>query len=68
MARIDKYQYYSSERDIICVTLRGWIKSAATHFISYKVRASRTVYTDCKLLQKSIFSTVYTSTKPQTVL
>ena len=30
----------------ICVTLRVWIKSAAAmHFISYKVCASRTVYT-----------------------
>ena len=37
----------------ICVTLRGWIKSAATHFISYKVRASRTVYTNHKILQKT---------------
>ena len=36
----------------ICVTLRGWIKSATTHFISYKVCATRTVYTDRKLLQK----------------
>ena len=41
----------------ICVTLRGWIKSAATHFISYKVRASGTVYTDRKLLQKINFLT-----------
>ena len=38
-----------------CVTLRGWIKSAATHFISYKVCA--TVYTDLKLLQKIHFLT-----------
>ena len=41
----------------ICVTLRGWIKSAATHFILYKVRASGTVYTDRKLLQKINFLT-----------
>ena len=37
-----------------CVTSRGWIKSAATHFISYEVRASRTFYTNCKLLQKNM--------------
>ena len=40
-----------------CVTLHGWIKSAAMHFILYKVRASRTVYTDRKLLQKINFLT-----------
>ena len=51
--------YVPSRHDLsnTCVTLRGWIKSAATHFISYKVRASRTVYTDRKLLQKINFLT-----------
>ena len=39
---------------MICVTLRGWIKSAATYFISYKVHASGTVYTNRKLLQKNM--------------
>ena len=37
----------------ICVTLRGWIKNAVTHFVSYEVRASRTVYTNRILLPKN---------------
>ena len=69
-AGVMSYIQWSCSCTCICVTLRGWIKNTTTHFILYKVPASRTVYTDRKLLQKINFSlpvaTVYTIAKPQT--
>ena len=55
LCRIKLSGDHSETIDSDCVTLHGCIKSATMHFISYKVPASGTAYTNRKLLNFSAF-------------